>query len=186
MMRNISSLHEERLEADKLYHIHVKKFDIDREKFFPLLHDALYFASICSYAQGLAMITTASEELKMDIPLSEVVKVWRGGCIIRSAMLGIFRECYDDQKDLKNLLLNPNIASILQAKLPAVQQVISLAAGNNFTAPGLMAAFNYFNAYRRKLLPTNLVQAQRDYFGAHTYHRTDKEGTFHTEWSQDS
>lgn len=186
MMRNLSSLQEERLEADKIYQTRIRKIDIDREEFLPLLHDALYFASICSYAQGLAMITTASAELKMDIPLSEVVKVWRGGCIIRSAMLGMFRETYDKHTDLKNLLLDEVISDILQEKLPALQKIISLAAGNNYAAPGLMAAFNYFNAYRRSSLATNLVQAQRDYFGAHTYHRTDKEGIFHTDWTQDS
>ena len=181
VMRNLSSLIEERKEAASLYRVSSQKIEISKEEFIPLLHDALHFATIISYAQGLAMITTASSQLKMDIPLPEVVNVWRGGCIIRSALLDIFKMAYKN-KDLKNLLLDENIAELLQQKLPAVQKVISLAAGNNYPAAGLMASFNYFNAYRRKLLPTNLVQAQRDFFGAHTYQRIDEEGIFHTEW----
>jgi 6-phosphogluconate dehydrogenase len=181
VMRNLSSLIEEREEAASLYRVSSQKIEISREEFIPLLHDALHFATIISYAQGLAMITAASSHLKMDIPLPEVVNVWRGGCIIRSALLDLFKIAYKN-KDLKNLLLDKNIAELLQQKLPAVQKIISLAAGNNYPAPGLMASFNYFNAYRRKLLPTNLVQAQRDFFGAHTYQRVDEEGIFHTEW----
>ncbi|HEY9343063.1 MAG TPA: NADP-dependent phosphogluconate dehydrogenase [Hanamia sp.] len=181
VMRNLSSLIKERKEAASLYRVSSQKIEISKEEFIPLLHDALHFATIISYAQGLAMITTASSQLKMDIPRPEVVNVWRGGCIIRSALLDIFKMAYKN-KDLKNLLLDENIAELLQQKLPAVQKVISLAAGNNYPAAGLMASFNYFNAYRRKLLPTNLVQAQRDFFGAHTYQRIDEEGIFHTEW----
>lgn len=181
VMRNLSSLIEERKEAASLYRVSSQKIEIAKEEFIPLLHDALHFATIISYAQGLAMITAASLHLKMDIPLPEVVNVWRGGCIIRSALLDVFKIAYKN-KDLKNLLLDENIAELLQQKLPAVQKIISLAAGNNYPAPGLMASFNYFNAYRRKLLPTNLVQAQRDFFGAHTYQRIDEEGIFHTEW----
>lgn len=183
MMRNLSSLVDERQQADTLYKTHIQHIDISKEEFIPLLKDALYFATICSYAQGLAMITTASEELKMNIPLRDVVQVWRGGCIIRSSLLGIFKEVYHDNANLKNILLDKTIAGLLQKKLPGIQKIISLAAGNNYTAPGLMAAFNYFNAYRRSLLPTNLIQAQRDFFGAHTYQRIDKDGVFHSDWT---
>lgn len=182
MMRNLSSLIEERKEADALYSVEMPKIDIEKDEFVHLLHDALYFATIIAYAQGLAMITTASEELKMETPILDVVKVWREGCIIRSALLDVFTESYKENPALKNLLLDKNIASVLQQKLPAVQKVISLAAGHNFAVPGLMAAFCYMNAYRRGLLPTNLVQAQRDFFGAHQYQRVDKEGIFHTLW----
>ncbi|MDQ2719327.1 MAG: NADP-dependent phosphogluconate dehydrogenase [Bacteroidota bacterium] len=183
MMRNLSSLIGERKEASSLYNTSLQKIDLERGEFIQLLHDALYFATIISYAQGLAMLTAGSAELKMDIPLPEVVNVWRGGCIIRSALLDQFKEAYKNA-DLKNLLLDENIARILEQKLPALQKIISLAAGNNFPAAGLMASYNYFNAYRRKLLPTNLIQAQRDFFGAHTYQRIDEQGIFHTEWEQ--
>ncbi len=182
MMRNLSSLINERREADNLYDVSTGSFNIEKEEFVKLLYDAMYFATVVTYAQGLAMISSASEELKMEVPLKDVVKIWRGGCIIRSAMLDEFRKIYDGQPGLKNLLLNKKFATILQDKLPAIQKVISLAAENNFSVPGLMSAFCYFNAYRRSLLPTNLVQAQRDYFGAHTYQRIDREGIFHTIW----
>jgi 6-phosphogluconate dehydrogenase len=181
MMRNLSSLVEERKEAQELYRPSFKKIEVEKEEFVNLLHDALYFATIISYAQGLAMITTASSELKMNIPLPKVVDVWRGGCIIRSALLGTFKIAYKNP-DLKNLLLDKEIAELLQDKESALKKIVSLAAGNNYPSVGLMASLNYYNAYRRNLLPTNLVQAQRDFFGAHTYQRTDEEGIFHTEW----
>ena len=181
MMRNLSSLIEERKEADSLYETSLQKIDLAKDEFIKLLHDALYFATIISYAQGLAMLTAASSELKMDIPLPEVVNVWRGGCIIRSALLDQFKAAYKNP-DLKNLLLDENISKLLQQKESALQKIVSLAAGNNYPAAGLMASLNYYNAYRRKGLPTNLIQAQRDFFGAHTYQRVDEAGAFHTEW----
>lgn len=184
MMRNLSSLIDERHEADKIYNIPFAAIKTDKDAFVKALYDALYFATVVTYAQGLAMITTASKDLNMDVPIKDVVKIWRGGCIIRSAMLDEFRKAYDEQPDLKNLLLNKKFASLLVEKLPAIQKVISLAAEGNYPLPGMMAAFSYFNAYRRKLLPTNLVQAQRDYFGAHTYQRVDREGIFHTKWEE--
>jgi len=183
MMRNLSSLIDERNEADSIYNTSMQKIDIAKEEFIQLLHDALYFATLISYAQGLAMLTTASSELKMDIPLPEVISVWRGGCIIRSALLDQFKDAYKNA-DLKNLLLDEHISKLLQQKESALQKIVSLAAGNNYPAAGLMASFNYYNAYRRKLLPTNLIQAQRDFFGTHTYQRIDEAGIFHTEWGQ--
>ncbi len=185
MMRNLSSLVEERKQAEDLFPFERTKIEIEKEQFIELLHDALYFATIVSYAQGLAMIATASEELGMDIPVLDVVKVWRGGCIIRSALLDIFTQSYEENPKLKNLLLDKNIATILQQKLSAMRDIISLAAGNNYAVPGLMAAYCYLNAYARSESPMNLVQAQRDYFGAHTYQRIDKEGIFHTQWESE-
>ena len=181
MMRNLSSLIEERKQAAALYQTVTKVIETDKEAFIGQLREAFYFASVISYAQGLAMLTVASRELNMEIPLPEVVSVWRGGCIIRSAMLDQFKKCYQ-RKDLKNLLLDESIAGILQQKLGAIQKVVSLAALHNYPSAGMMASLNYFNAYRRDLLPTNLVQAQRDFFGAHTYQRVDQEGIFHTVW----
>ena len=186
MMRNLSSLINERKEAASIYETSLKKLKTDRKEFITQLRDALYFATLISYAQGLAMIATASIKLKMDIPLPKVVSVWRGGCIIRSVMLEMFKKSYKNQKsaapEFKNLLLDPNIAKLLQQKESSTQKVISVAALNSYPSAGLMASLNYFNAYRRKLLPTNLVQAQRDFFGAHTYQRIDRDGIFHTKW----
>lgn len=184
MMRNLSSLIDERKQASEIYKTKREKIELDKDEFVDLLHDALYFATIISYAQGLAMLTTASSELQMDIPVPEVVNVWRGGCIIRSALLDQFKNAYKNP-GLKNLLLDENIAKILQEKLPAIKKIVSLAAGNNYPVAGLMASLNYFNAYRREFLPTNLVQAQRDFFGAHTYEKIGATGFFHTEWEED-
>ena len=182
MMRNLSSLKTERIEASNVYGTTLNKIDTDKETFLTLLHDALYLSSILSYAQGLAMLTTASKELQMNIPMNEVVQVWKGGCIIRSEALNIFAEVFKTNPGLQNLLLDLKIASIVKAKLPALQTVVQEAAKANYPAAGMMASLNYLNAYTRNLLPTNLIQAQRDLFGAHTYQRTDKEGFFHTNW----
>ncbi len=181
MMRNLSSLIEERIKAATIYKTVPEVIETDKKEFINQLREAFYFATIISYAQGLAMLTVASTELNMDIPLPEVVSVWRGGCIIRSAMLDVFKKCYED-KDLKNLLLDETIAKMLQEKEGAIQKVVSTAALHNYPAAGMMASLNYFNAYRRNFLPTNLIQAQRDFFGAHTYQRVDQEGIFHTVW----
>jgi len=181
MMRNLSSLIDERIEAATIYKTVPEVIETDKKEFISQLKEAFYFASIISYAQGLAMLTVASTELNMDIPLPEVVSVWRGGCIIRSAMLDLFKKCYQN-KDLKNLLLDKTIAKMLQQKEEAIQKVVSTAALHNYPAVGMMASLNYFNAYRRNFLPTNLIQAQRDFFGAHTYERVDQEGIFHTVW----
>lgn len=185
MMRNLSSLIEERNEASGVYKTETRKIDAGKEEFVAHLHDALYFATIISYAQGLALLTTASAELKMDIPMPEVVSVWRGGCIIRSGLLEQFKKAYENP-DLKNMLLDKDIAATLTKKLNSIQQVVSIAALNNYPTAGLMSSLNYFNAYIRKLLPTNLVQAQRDFFGAHTYQRIDRDGIFHSEWETES
>jgi len=188
MMRNLSSLIDERKEAASIYKTSPKKIEIDKKEFIAQLRDALYFATLISYAQGLAMIDKASAELKMDIPLPQVVSIWRGGCIIRSVMLEMFKKVFKNSNSkatgLKNLLLDPDIAKLLQQKESSIQKVVSVAVLNSYPASGLMSSLDYFNAYRRKLLPTNLVQAQRDFFGAHTYHRIDGEGIFHTKWEE--
>jgi 6-phosphogluconate dehydrogenase len=181
MMRNLSSLIDERKEACKLYKTSLQKIEMPKEEFIKLLQDAFYFATIICYSQGLAMLSKASKELKMEIPLPEVVSVWRGGCIIRSALLEYFKKAYKNAT-LKNLLLDQNIAAILKQKESSIQKIVSLAALNNFPLAGFMSSLNYYNAYRRNLLPTNLIQAQRDFFGAHTYQRIDEDGIFHTEW----
>jgi 6-phosphogluconate dehydrogenase len=181
MMRNLSSLIDERKEAASLYKTSLQKVETSKEEFIRLLQDAFYFATIISYAQGLAMLTKASYELKMEIPLPEVISVWRGGCIIRSALLDHFKRAYQNDA-LKNLLLDTNIAALLKQKESSVQKIVSLAALNNFPLAAFMSSLNYYNAYRRNLLPTNLIQAQRDFFGAHTYQRVDEPGIFHTEW----
>lgn len=120
----------------------------------------------------------------MQIPLQEVVKVWRGGCIIRSSLLEIFYKAFNKNPQLPNLLLEPEIAQLLAARRQNMRNVIIHAVHMGYPAAGHMAALSYFDAYRSEHLPTNLIQAQRDYFGAHTYQRIDEPGIFHTEWNK--
>ncbi len=185
MMRNLSSLVAERKKASEIYDHAFHDIEIDKDIFETQLFDALYFSIVLSYIQGLSLLSVASEDLKMDIPMKSVVDVWRGGCIIRSGFLEIFKKSYE-RSNYRNLLLDENIAKLLIPKLDGLQKTASLSALNNFPSAGLMAALNYFSAYRRRLLPTNLIQAQRDFFGAHTYQRVDREGVFHSEWATSS
>jgi 6-phosphogluconate dehydrogenase len=185
-MRNLSSFKDERVAASKIYPPGNKKIDVDRETFIQQVHDALFFATLMSYVQGLAMLQKASKTLEMDIPMPEVVKVWRGGCIIRSSLLDVFINAFQKDPLLTNLLFVEDIANLLMSKEQNLREVIVQAARHGFPAGSLMASLSYFDAYRTANLPTNLIQAQRDYFGAHTYQRTDDPtGVFHhTEWMQ--
>jgi len=181
-MRDISAAKEERKQASVLYKAGTQKIAVPDEVFISQLSDALYFSMIICYAQGMALLFKASSELKMDIPLPEVVRIWRGGCIIRSAMLEIFYKAFTNNPKLPNLLLDQSVAVLLQAKKHNLISVIMHATQTGFPVSGLMTSLCYFEAYRSEFLPTNLIQAQRDYFGAHTYQRIDLPGIFHTEW----
>lgn len=180
--RNISSLQEERSQAAKLYQTATGKVSASQEAFIKQVHDALMFSTIICYAQGLAMLQTASKELGMDISLPEAVRVWRAGCIIRSGLLPAFYTAYQQTPALPNLLLDAEVAKLLQQTEANVRLVVIEAAKTGLPAAAFMSALSYFDAYRSERLPTNMVQAQRDYFGAHTYQRIDMPGTFHTEW----
>ena len=182
MMRNLSSLKEQRVNASKLYGNTIKKINSDKTGFINQVSDALFFGTLISYAQGLSMLTLASKELLMDIPLPEVVRVWSGGCIIRSALLPIFEKVFLNNKDIPNILLDDEIAQLLKSKLESAKKVIATAIDNEYPISALSISLNYFNAYKREILPVNLIQAQRDFFGAHTYQRKDMEGIFHTTW----
>ena len=181
-MRSVSAFKDERVQAAELYKSSVKPITIKREQFIKQAHDALYFAMMISYAQGLAMLYKASSELQMEIPMHDVVKIWRGGCIIRSGLLEIFYKAYKKNKQLSNILLDKNIARLLRKKEKGLRAIIKTASQNRVSTAGLMSVLSYYDAYTTAVMPVNLIQAQRDYFGAHTYQRTDMEGTFHTEW----
>ncbi len=183
-LRELSWYKEERTQAAGIYKNPVVDIPVPKEVFIQQIHDALYFAVIVSYAQGLAMLHVASPELDMQIPLPEVVRVWRRGCIIRSSLLEAFYAAFQKDPQLPNLLLNTDIAVLLQAKKQNMRNVIIHAIHMGYPVGGLMAALSYFDAYRSERLPTNLIQAQRDYFGAHTYQRIDIPGIFHTEWEK--
>jgi len=183
-MRELSAYKEERVKASTMYKTSTVDIPVPQEVFIQQVHDALYFATIISYAQGLAMLHKASSELDMQIPLPEVVRVWRGGCIIRSSLLEVFYQSFTKNPGLPNILLDTDICSLLSAKRQNMRNVIIHAIHMGYPVAGLMAALSYFDAYRSERMPTNLIQAQRDYFGAHTYQRIDEPGVFHTEWNK--
>jgi 6-phosphogluconate dehydrogenase len=184
-MRTLSAYKEERVTASQLYHHEVKGLKGKKDADLKQIRDALYFATIICYAQGLAMLYKASSELSMEIPLHDVVKIWRGGCIIRSSLLEEFYKAFTKDQLLSNILLDKNVAKLLKKREKNARAVIRLAVQSKIPVTGLMSALGYFDAYCSERMPTNLIQAQRDYFGAHTYERIDKEGKFHTEWVQE-
>ncbi len=183
-MRTISGYKDERIQAAAIYADPASEAAPVSEEFIREVHDALYFATILSYAQGLAMLRQASVELAMDIPLPQVVSVWRGGCIIRSLLLEVFAKAYQESRELSNILLNQEVAQLVKSIEGNTRKVVARAVLSGIPAAGFMSALGYFDAYRSERMPTNLIQAQRDYFGAHTYQRTDIPGTFHTEWGK--
>lgn len=184
--RTLSAYKDQRVQAAKLYKKQLQKISIDSQQFIALLEDALYFSFIISYAQGLSLLAKASEEYNFQIPLPEVVSIWKGGCIIRSSLLYQFDKAFAANAAQPNVLLDASIASLLKQKEKAMRQVLSLAINAGIPVAALSSALGYFDAFCSERLPTNLIQAQRDFFGAHTYQRIDKEGVFHTEWNVDS
>jgi 6-phosphogluconate dehydrogenase len=181
-MRDLSGYKTERVKAAETYKPKRKSFEANREKLVQQLHDALYISTLIAYAQGMSMLTKASTERQMDIPLKDVVKIWRGGCIIRSAQLEIFTAAYRKTPALANILLDKKIAAIVKKKQVALRKIVQQFAAAKIPAAGIMSALAYLDAYTSDRMATNLIQAQRDFFGAHTYQRIDKDGIFHTEW----
>lgn len=181
-MRTISGLKQERTNAAAVYKTETKSFSGDKEKNIQAVHDALQCAIIIAYAQGLAMLQQASADRQMDIPLKDVVKIWRGGCIIRSTLLELFTTIYKKDAQLPNILLDKKIASLVKKKQKGLRKVLQQSIGAKIPVAGLSASLGYLDNYTTERMPTNLIQAQRDLFGAHTYQRIDKEGSFHTEW----
>jgi 6-phosphogluconate dehydrogenase len=147
------------------------------------IRNAFYFAMLTTYAQGLVQLRVASATYKYELELEEVAKIWRGGCIIRAACLEDIRQAYKTNPGLPNLLLDPTVSNTILERQADTRAVVKLAVDKGIPVPALMASLAYFDAYRSATLPTNLIQAQRDYFGAHTYERIDQEGIFHTQWN---
>jgi 6-phosphogluconate dehydrogenase len=184
-MRDISVYKEERVKAAKLYKPSINKTE-KSEDILNHLENALAFCFAIAYTQGLSMLAKASDEHQMNIPLPDVIKVWKAGCIIRSALLGNFTDAFLKDPKLPNLLLDEKIAALLKTREESLRQVISLGVQSKIPLAGMSSALAYYDAYLSERMPTNLIQAQRDYFGAHTYKRTDREGVFHTEWNEGS
>jgi 6-phosphogluconate dehydrogenase len=182
-MRDLSVYKEQRVAAAKLYPASFPVKNINKEALITDLEDALQFSFIMAYAQGLSMLAKASADHAMDIPLLQVVQVWKAGCIIRSAMLENFEAAFSKDKGLPNILLDESVANLIKPLERSTRRIVATAVESKIPVAAISSAVAYFDAYCSERLPMNLVQAQRDYFGAHTYRRTDKEGVFHTEWN---
>ncbi|SHF70600.1 6-phosphogluconate dehydrogenase [Cnuella takakiae] len=185
LMRDISKYKEERVEAAKLLPngALTQVAEADRAALVQQARNAFYFAMMSAYAQGLAQLTVASETYNYELNLATVARIWRGGCIIRAACLTDIRAAFEKNPALRNILLDPAIGADLLVRQQDIRSVLKLAIDKGIAMPAFMASLAYFDAYRTETLPTNLIQAQRDYFGAHTYERVDREGIFHTQWS---
>ncbi|NUM54203.1 MAG: decarboxylating NADP(+)-dependent phosphogluconate dehydrogenase [Candidatus Hydrogenedentes bacterium] len=183
--RCISAIKEERVAAAKILHPHIAQFAGDKAAFVEDLKYALYASKIVSYAQGYQLMRAAAKEYGWNLNYGGIALMWRGGCIIRSAFLGKIKEAFDKNPGLVNLLLDPFFTDAVTKAQPSWRRVVSTAVNVGIPVPAMSSALSYFDAYRTGRLPANLLQAQRDYFGAHTYERVDKpRGEFyHTNWT---
>ena len=180
--RNLSVYKNERIEAGKIYQHSIAAVTTSREELVTELENALAFCFTIAYAQGLSMLAKASTDLKMEIPLPSVIQVWKAGCIIRSTLLGNFTDAFERNTQLTNLLLDKEIAGLLKNREDSLRKIINTAVSSKIALPCMMSTLGYYDNYCSERMPTNLIQAQRDYFGAHTYQRIDRPGVFHTEW----
>ncbi len=183
--RCLSAMKEERVAASKVLSGPEIKFEGDREQFIKDIKDALYAAKIVSYAQGYTLMRAAAKTYGWDLNYGGIALMWRGGCIIRSVFLGKIKEAYDSNPELSNLLLDPYFKDIIEKAQAGWRRVCATALANGIPVPAMTTALSYFDGFRCERLPANLLQAQRDYFGAHTYERLDApRGTFfHTNWT---
>jgi 6-phosphogluconate dehydrogenase len=183
--RTLSAHKEERVEASKqIAAPPATKYEGDRRELINAIHDALYAAKICSYAQGMSLIRAGSDKYNWGIDLGETARIWKGGCIIRARFLGKIKQAYQNKPDLPNLLLDPEFNSWVARAQDNWRRAITVAVNAGVPVPGMTASLSYFDTYRTADLPMNLTQAQRDFFGSHTYERADKPGAgaIHTEW----
>jgi 6-phosphogluconate dehydrogenase len=183
--RCISAAKDERLRASKIFSSPKPLPPADKGAFIKDLEKALYAAKVVSYAQGYLLMREAAREHKWNLNYGAIAMIWRGGCIIRSVFLGKIKEAFDKKPDLENLLLDPFFSGIIEDAQVSWRRVVSAAAQNGISAPAFASALAYFDGYRSERLPANLLQAQRDYFGAHTYERVDRPRGefFHTNWT---
>jgi len=181
--RFLSAMKEERVAASKLLKGPEKKpFQGDRQAFVESVRKALFASKICSYAQGFAQMRAASEEFNWNLRYGDIAMIFRGGCIIRARFLQNIKDAYDRNPELRNLLLDDYFRGVVESYQDAWREVVSAAVAHGVPVPAFASALAYYDSYRTERLPANLLQAQRDYFGAHTFKRIDKEGTFHFDW----
>ncbi len=183
--RSMSAIKEERVAASKVLQAPDIKFTGDKKEVLEQIRKGLFASKICSYAQGFQLMRAAADQYRWDLNYGEIALMWRGGCIIRAQFLGKIKEAFDRQPDLPNLLLDDYFKSIIHDNQASWRQAVSLAVLHGLPIPAFTSALAYFDGYRTATLPANLLQAQRDYFGAHTYERVDRERGqfFHTNWT---
>ena len=184
-MRNLTKHVDERTAISKEFGAYQELFEGEHDQLIDQVRRGLYTAIIITYAQGMEQLRSASQEYKYDLNLSDVARIWRGGCIIRSALLEPIRVAYTGQPQLLNLLLNETLGNAVSKRIADLRTVAQTAIGLGIPVPGFSAALSYYDSLRAKHLPANLIQAQRDYFGSHTYERVDKPGVFHTIWGKE-
>ncbi len=182
--RTMSAIKEERVAASKVLSGPVPTYDGDKKELIEMIRKALYASKICSYAQGYQLMRAAAKEYGWDLDFGNIALLWRGGCIIRAQFLGKIKEAFDNNPELPNLLLDQYFRDVIDQTQDAWRKVIALAVEKGIPVPAFSSALAYYDSYRTERLPANLLQAQRDYFGAHTYERVDKPRGefFHTEW----
>jgi len=185
--RYISAIKDERVQASKMIaEPEFKELDLNKEEVLEELRQALYFSKIMSYAQGFSQLRMASAEFDWNLQYGEIAKIWRAGCIIRARFLQDITNAYDKNPDLSNLLLDDYFRDVAEKYQQSVRNVVSLGVQSGVPVAAFSSAISYYDSYRSERLPANIIQAQRDYFGAHTYERVDKEGTFHFDWYGDN
>jgi 6-phosphogluconate dehydrogenase len=184
--RILSSMKEKRVTASKVLQGPKAGILADKAELVKMVHDALFASKIISYAQGLDLITTMSAERNWDLDLAKIAAIWRGGCIIRARFLNDITDAYQRNPDLTNLMLDGFFTKILNQHQQSWREIVSLGVMNGVPMPAFSASLSYYDSYRSPVLPANLLQAQRDFFGAHTYERTDKPAGefFHTKWPE--
>ncbi|MBY0098418.1 decarboxylating NADP(+)-dependent phosphogluconate dehydrogenase [Mesobacillus maritimus] len=181
--RYISALKEERVVAEKiLTGPTMEQSNLDKNEWIDHIRQALYMGKVCAYAQGFTQYKMTSELFEWNLPLKDIALIFRGGCIIRAEFLNVISEAYQEQSDLANLLISPYFAEKIQSYQEGLRKVVIEGIQSGITFPCLSASLTYFDSYRKGISNANLLQAQRDYFGAHTYERRDVEGVFHTNW----
>lgn len=180
--RCLSAVKDERVHASTVLQGPSGPWTGDAADLIAALHEALYASKICSYAQGFALLSAASQAYKWSLQFGKLALLWRGGCIIRARFLDKIHDAYDTDPQLRNLMLDPFFRSVLAEAQKPWRKVLMIARECGVATPSLNACLDYYDAYRQAVLPANLIQAQRDYFGAHTYERIDKPGHFHTDW----
>jgi len=183
-MRDLSVFEKQRETAGEIFKRPIPPFGGDRGVFVDQLGHALYAGMVIAYAQGMTVLAAASDRYAYHLDLEAVARIWRGGCIIRAALLEDMRMAYRNQPGLANPLLAPELSKKVMAHEEDLRRVVCAAIEMGLPAPCFMTALSYFDGCRSAWLPANLIQAQRDYFGAHSYERIDVKGTFHTDWTK--